>query len=75
MDSYNNYRKKHLQPMKKWCVGMDMDRVSISDADVENGSPKEDEFWGVGDGEIMYKAYCYIIGNKILSDLLEREEA
>ena len=38
---YDLYRKRHLQPMKKWVEGMDMTGVSISDADLGNGSPKD----------------------------------
>jgi len=34
------YRKKSVQPMKKWTPDTNMDGVSISDADRENGSPK-----------------------------------
>jgi len=36
-----NYRKKNVQPMMPWEPGMDMARVSISDSDVVNGSPKQ----------------------------------
>lgn len=36
-----NYRKKSIQPMMPWTIDMDISGVSISDADLENGSPKE----------------------------------
>jgi len=35
------YRKKHLQEMTPWTPDTDMNAVSVSIADYENGSPKE----------------------------------
>lgn len=35
------YRKKQLQEFIPWTTGMSMDLVSISEADKENGCPKE----------------------------------
>lgn len=35
------YRKKQLQQMIDWTPDFPMERVSISDADKNNGSPKE----------------------------------
>jgi len=35
-----NYMKKAVQPMMPYEEGIDMDGVSVSDADKENGSPK-----------------------------------
>ena len=37
-----NYRKKGVQPMEPWHVDIDMEGVSISDADKANASPR----WG-----------------------------
>jgi hypothetical protein len=34
------YRKKQLQEMEPWIEGFDMDMVSVSEADRNNGSPK-----------------------------------
>lgn len=34
------YRKKQEQPMFPWFPDFDMDGVSVSDADKQNGSPK-----------------------------------
>lgn len=34
------YRKKQLQPMAPWGKDINMDIVSVSDADKKNGSPK-----------------------------------
>lgn len=34
------YRKKVQVPMKPWVSGMDMESVSVSNADRLNGSPK-----------------------------------
>lgn len=41
MEGFKLYKKKAAQPMKPWQPGMDMSMVSVSDADRENGSPKE----------------------------------
>jgi len=35
------YRKAKLQELTPWVDGVNMDMVSISDADKENGSPKK----------------------------------
>ena len=35
------YRKKQLQELVEWKEGMDMEGVSISEADQKNGSPKK----------------------------------
>ena len=35
------YRKKALQELNPWVEGVDMEGVSVSDADKENGSPKQ----------------------------------
>ena len=35
------YRKKALQELNPWAEGVDMEGVSVSDADKENGSPKQ----------------------------------
>jgi hypothetical protein len=35
------YRKKHLQKLTPWVDGFPMDSVSISPADLKNGSPKK----------------------------------
>lgn len=35
-----NYRKVATQAMEPWTEGYDMEGVSISDPDLENGSPK-----------------------------------
>ena len=35
-----DYIKNKTQPMEPWVDGYDMDMVSISQADLDNGSPK-----------------------------------
>lgn len=35
-----NYIKKAIQPMEPWSEDTDMKRVSVSESDKENGSPK-----------------------------------
>ncbi len=35
------YRKKHLQPMEPWTLDSNMKWVSVSQKDVENGSPQD----------------------------------
>ena len=35
------YRKKNVQAMMPWTPGTNMEGVSVSDTDKENGSPKE----------------------------------
>lgn len=34
------YRKKGRTPMKPWTADVDMSRVSVSESDKENGSPR-----------------------------------
>ena len=36
---FQKYRRKNIAEMKPWQKGMDMNGVSISEADKENGSP------------------------------------
>ena len=38
--NYEQYRRKGLSEMAPWAEGVDMDRVSVSASDRENGSPK-----------------------------------
>jgi len=35
------YQKKMKQPMRQWTQNEEMDLVSVSDADKQNGSPKQ----------------------------------
>ncbi len=35
------YRKKDLQEMTPWVEGLPMDLVSVTQADIDNGSPKK----------------------------------
>lgn len=41
------FRKKGIQPMNPWTEETDMDGVSVSDADKENGSPQEGDWIAV----------------------------
>ena len=41
MSDFKQYRRKQIAELAKWEPGMDIERVSISLADKENGSPKE----------------------------------
>jgi len=45
------YRKKQLQKMMPWKPGMSMERVSISDADKANGSPKHGDMIAVNSND------------------------
>lgn len=38
---FKNYRKTGVVEMAPWTPDVDMDRVSVSASDKENGSPKE----------------------------------
>jgi hypothetical protein len=38
--AWQQYKRKGLSEMRKYCVGEDVSKVSISDADKQNGSPK-----------------------------------
>lgn len=40
MNNFKQYRRKSISEMCEWEEGMDMNRVSISETDKENGSPK-----------------------------------
>jgi hypothetical protein len=40
MSYWKEYKRKGLSQMTEWKVYMNMDNVSISDADKANGSPK-----------------------------------
>ncbi len=48
------YRKTALQPMEPWAEGMDLTAVSISDYDLENGSPKKGDMIAYGDEGDMW---------------------
>lgn len=37
----SSHRKKQLQEMRRYELGEPLDNISISQADIENGSPKE----------------------------------
>ena len=41
MDKFKKYRRKSVSEMMEWEEGMDLTSVSISNVDLENGSPKE----------------------------------
>lgn len=41
MNEWKQYKRKGLSEMTPWTPGFDMGRVSVSEADLENGSPKE----------------------------------
>lgn len=38
---YKRYRRTNISEMADWHPGFDMTRVSVSDADLGNGSPKQ----------------------------------
>jgi len=40
-NSWNQYKRKGLSEMRPYVVGEDVTGVSISQADLDNGSPKE----------------------------------
>ena len=37
---FKQYKRKGLSEMTPWTPGMDMTSVSVSEADIQNGSPK-----------------------------------
>lgn len=39
--SWNNYKRKGLSEMRPYVLGEELSGVSISEADKQNGSPKE----------------------------------
>jgi len=41
MDKFKKYRRKSVSEMMEWEEGMDLTNVSISNVDLENGSPRE----------------------------------
>ena len=41
MDKFKKYRRKSVSEMMEWEEGVDLTSVSISNVDLENGSPKE----------------------------------
>ena len=41
MDKFKKYRRKSVSEMMEWKEGVDLTSVSISNVDLENGSPKE----------------------------------
>ena len=41
MDKFKKYRRKSVSEMMEWKEGVDLTNVSISNVDLENGSPKE----------------------------------
>jgi hypothetical protein len=40
MSEYKQYRRKQIAELADWSPDLDMTGVSISDADIKNGSPK-----------------------------------
>lgn len=41
MAEYKQYRRTQIAEMIEWKSGFDMSKVSVSESDRENGSPKE----------------------------------
>ncbi len=41
MSDYKQYKRSAIAEMAEWTSGFDMAGVSVSDADYENGSPKQ----------------------------------
>lgn len=41
MSEWRQYKRKGLSEMRPYVIGEDITRISISEADKENGSPKE----------------------------------
>ena len=41
MSEYRQYRRVQIAEMAEWRPGMELDHVSISDADLKAGSPKK----------------------------------
>jgi hypothetical protein len=48
MSEFKNYRKKQVQPLRPYVPGEDVTGVSISAADLANGSPKEGDMIAQG---------------------------
>jgi len=63
-----NYRKKNTQPMEPWTPGTNMESVSVSDADKNNGSPKAGDMIAVNPNDATDK---WLIAQKFFKDNYE----
>lgn len=63
-----NYRKKSVQPMEPWTPETDMELVSVSEADKNNGSPKAGDMIAVNPNNVMDK---WLIAQKFFEDNYE----
>ena len=63
-----NYRKKNVQPMEPWTPETDMNAVSVSEADQNNGSPKAGDMIAVNLNNATDK---WLIAQKFFEDNYE----
>ncbi len=66
--SWNKYKRKGLSEMRPYIVGEDLPRVSISQADRENGSPKQGDM--IARNPINH-ADQWLVAQKYFEDNLE----
>jgi len=62
------YRKKHEQPMFAWFPDFDMEGVSVSDPDKENGSPKAGDMIAVNPNNPDHQ---WLVAEKFFKDNYE----
>ena len=65
------YRKKALQELIPWAEGMDMEGVSVSDADKNNGSPQVGDMIAFNPEDSTDK---WLVGSKFFNDNYELAE-
>lgn len=66
------YKKKQVQPMEPWHPGLDMAGVSISEADLLNGSPKKGDMIAVNPKNPTDK---WLVAKKFFEDNYEEVES
>ena len=68
MQDYKEYRKKQTQLLRPYVEGEDISGVSISDADKENGSPKNGDMIAVNRNDETDK---WLVAEKFFNDNYE----
>lgn len=66
-----NYRKKQVRPMTPWVEGMDMTGVSVSQPDIDNGSPMDGDMIAVNPNDESDK---WLVAAKFFTDNYESVE-
>jgi len=68
MQNYKEYRKKQTQLLRPYVDGEDMSGVSISDADIEKGSPQKGDMIAVNRNDETDK---WLVAEKFFKDNYE----